>query len=334
MQVVPSKYRTSLHILFLLLSSLSCAADSPVSPTSTTAGEQLTMQEWTMQGQVVSNPHGTPVAGAAIKFLPSLADQEEPVHANSDGRWHVSGSGPMPYISFFVVSAAGHIERQARLRGQNISDIVIDLIADEPPFSLNFYRQLVRNGYEGSQLEPIQRWEAAPSFYIKTTDERGEHVPQDEIDEIISLIRLGVPQATGGYFNAGAIETGPSERPSATDWINVIITSPQTELGGSASLGRNPGVINYSRASNCKFGKQGLFPSLFIHELGHAMGFWHVAPSWNDNWKPGAGAVKMGGSRHAIDGCTEPVDFSEMEQFHAAIMYSRPAGNVDPDADP
>jgi hypothetical protein len=46
-------------------------------------------------------------------------------------------------------------------------------IALNGSFDLNFYRQMVRNGFEApSALQPIRRWTTTPQIYLKTVDER------------------------------------------------------------------------------------------------------------------------------------------------------------------
>ena len=58
-----------------------------------------------------------------------------------------------------------------------------------------------------------------------------------------------------------------------------------------------------------------------MHEVGHAMGFFHVADK-NSLMYP----FDSGGCRAGV--------LSAAESFHAAIAYSRPRQNSDPDKDP
>jgi hypothetical protein len=58
-----------------------------------------------------------------------------------------------------------------------------------------------------------------------------------------------------------------------------------------------------------------------MHEVGHAMGFFHV-PHRNSVMYP------------FLPGNCPSGTLSAAEKYHAAIAYSRPRGNLDPDRDP
>lgn len=58
-----------------------------------------------------------------------------------------------------------------------------------------------------------------------------------------------------------------------------------------------------------------------MHEVGHALGYFHVSDK-NSVMYPFA------------PGNCPPGDLSPSEAYHAAIAYSRPRGNTDPDNDP
>jgi hypothetical protein len=62
-------------------------------------------------------------------------------------------------------------------------------------------------------------------------------------------------------------------------------------------------------------------PAVVLHEFGHALGFFHV-PDRQSVMYP-----------QATGGCPQPA-LSAAEQYHSAIVYSRPRGNTDPDNDP
>ena len=55
------------------------------------------------------------------------------------------------------------------------------------------------------------------------------------------------------------------------------------------------------------------------HEITHTMGFWHTANVFIDTFS-GQGCPGAGRPAHVL--------------YHAALVYSRPPGNRDPDNDP
>ena len=58
-----------------------------------------------------------------------------------------------------------------------------------------------------------------------------------------------------------------------------------------------------------------------MHEVGHALGFFHVGDRGSLMFPFIAGDCPAG-------------QLSSAESFHAGIAYSRPRGNTDPDHDP
>jgi len=71
----------------------------------------------------------------------------------------------------------------------------------------------------------------------------------------------------------------------------------------------------------CSCGSNKIPGALVMHEVGHALGFFHV-PDRNTIMNP------------FIPGNCPSGQLSPAEQYHAAIAYSRPRGNLDPDNDP
>jgi hypothetical protein len=279
------------------------------------------VQTWALAGRVTDNVTGQSVSGGTLTI-----DGRTPVTTDGDGRWRLEGTGTAASTLVATVRGPGFITRETFIRWQTggRDDIALDVLADRAPFSLAFYRELVRNGFEApTVLEPIRRWTTNPNFYVNTFNPKtGQALDSSEVASVIQALRESVPQLTGGRFVAGTIETGEATRDSRRDWINVsFVYEPNGDFCGQAAVAANPGRItmNYDRcASVC--GSLKVTPQAIAHEVGHAMGFWHIS---------GVGIMSSG-----WDLPCGQLQFTEQERLHARVAYSRTAGNLDPDSDP
>ena len=201
----------------------------------------------------------------------------------------------------------------------------LDLIRNAAPFSIDFYRQFVRGTYDhagdGAPF-PNFRWMTAPSFYIKTTDQNGRAVEPEVMTRVLDAIRSAVPAFTGGRYAPAAIETGTDTRAPATNWINIDIRRDPAEkqICGFAFVGANPGSITLND-DVCSCGSNKIPGAVTMHEVGHALGFFHVGDRASLMYPFVAGDCPAGA-------------LSAAESYHAGIAYSRPRGNTDPDHDP
>ena len=223
-----------------------------------------------------------------------------------------------------AVSAAGYVTHGMWIpwRLGATTGIALDAIADHGPFSMEFYRELVRGTYdEPGAPWPVLRWTTPPSFYVKTVDQRGRPIEPEVVAVTLDAIRRAVPAWSGGRFGAPVIETGTETRAPATGWIAVeILRDPHADICGQSDVGQSPGTITlYDDICSC--GSTKIPGAVTMHEVGHAMGFFHVSDEHSLMFPFAAGDCPPG-------------VLSPAEAFHAAIAYSRPRGNTDPDQDP
>jgi hypothetical protein len=297
------------------------SSTTPVTPTTPTPPTSPSTT-WSASGQVVDTSNGRPVGGARIEPTWDLAG----VTTGGDGSFSLSASTNPPSNPYRVaISGPDIVSREVWIGWQNGSrtNVALDVIRQQAPFSMEFYRQFVRGTYDAAGAPyAVQRWMEAPRFYVKTVDQNGRAIEP----EVLAVVREAIPRAVAEYsagrLAVSVLETGTEERAAATGWINVLIRRDPNERQtcGFANIGANPGSITFNN-DVCSCGSNKIPGALVLHEVGHAMGYFHV-PDRNSVMYP------------FLPGNCPSGTLSQAEKYHAAIAYSRPRGNRDPDIDP
>lgn len=271
----------------------------------------------TITGRVTVTQSGAPIPNATIAI-----DGRASILADGAGAFSLEDA-PASTVHA-VISAPGYVTRDTRIGSGHVA--TIDLIAMAPPFSSIFYGQLVRGVLDYGTPDIVRTLPAAPSFYLQTSVISG-----GTTNRFVAAIREIVPAMTGGRFTAQAIETGAEARPEQAGWI-VIEVDPNPEhllvdgrqACGQAYVGRVSGHVWLTSGlpNGCGLGSDPIAPVILQHEIGHALGFWHIDVLGSLMHPGGPGSYQIQNTRA-----------SDLEQYHAAIAYRRQSGNRDPDID-
>jgi hypothetical protein len=244
----------------------------------------------------------------------------------ADGTFVLTSSTNPPTNPYRVsVSGPNLITRDLWVSWQSgtRTGVAIEAIRDAAPFSMEFYRNFVRGTYDQPGAPyAVLRWMESPRFYVKTVDQNGRAIEPEVLQVVRESIGRAVSAFTAGRLSLAALETGTESRPETPGWIIVNIRRDPNERTtcGFANVGSNPGSITLNN-DVCSCGSNKIPGALVMHEVGHALGFFHV-PDRNSVMYP------------YLPGNCPAGQLSPSEQYHAAIAYSRPRGNVDPDSDP
>jgi hypothetical protein len=271
-------------------------------------------------GRVVDTVSGLPVAGAQIAPTWDLAA----ILTGNDGSFSL-GAVPNPPSTPYrlTVTNSGFVPREVWVTYQRgaRSDVTLDVIRDSPPFSIEFYRQFVRGTYDNDGPHPVLRWNDPPRFYVRTVDQNGRPIESEVLVVVREALMRAVPLFTANKLSVAALEMGVDQRNEAVGWINVDITrDPNERRCGFAFVGANPGRITLVD-DRCGCGSNKIPGAIVLHEVGHALGFFHVPDDRNVMYPFAPGRCPPG-------------ELSPAERYHAAIAYSRPRGNREPDNDP
>lgn len=283
---------------------------------------------WAISGRVTATLTGEGIGGTQ---LTSAVNSVE-AWTDAEGRFSLQGSGIVNGSVELLVKHPSFVTRTAYAAwAQSRDNLALDLIRDAPPFSLSFYRDMVRGLYYRGHSTGILRWPVEPKWYIATVvEDTGLSISSAELAHVIERIRAGVPAWTGGRFAASVIETGTNPGTDrGAGWIRVRFEERARNAGvlggnycGYADVGTGPNASppgGIMMVRGCMYRGSALGTITFMHEIGHAMGFSHLATF----------GYVMSDKR----GSSEPTFPTEAERYHAAIAYSRPWGNIDPDVD-
>lgn len=263
--------------------------------------------QWSVKGRIVSAADGAPLTGG-FGMGSSLSSAQ--ITGSSDGSYSILGLGA-PASTPISVSATGFITRNTTLAINGArTGVDISLIALASPFSIDFYRELLRGSADNNGLlQQNFRWESSPSFYINTRNGSSE-MSEAVIADLVAMLPSIVTQVSDGRLSAQRIETGTDTRPIVAGWINVEYTTSISSCG-AAAVGGNLVRINPICSDLTTVG---------LHETTHALGFWHH--------------TQVGGLMSRVQPTARARALSAIEAFHTKIAFSRPRGNRDPDNDP
>lgn len=300
--------RGRLALAGLLL--ISCGGADPGAPTPP-AAPAAPPSSANVRGVLTRTVEGSPVSGATLSASGVTA------RSAADGSFALDLPAGEHRIT---VSGPGIVERTTTIRAPQ-DGLSLDVIPDRGPWTLDFYREIARNGAGGGDLRPLTPWDGELTFFIDTRPEptTGAEIPAETVEFVKQAIRVTVPLLSGGRYTGECIEA-TREPPADMTPGTVILRWNTAEV---AEFAETAGAFAYRVGGDANVVVFRHIAETWAvhHEIGHVMGLYHP----------------LGGLRPShmwYSGELEPPHFTEWDIFHARVLYSRPAGNTDVDVDP
>jgi hypothetical protein len=293
-------------------------APAPASPTPTPPPPPAPPTTIVLTGRVTATNGGRALEDLRVTF----GGQSSLTDLTGAFRLEWPAASP-PGTADITLAGRQIVSRTARISVNSSRTVALDAIFSMDEFDLNYYRQLVRNGLEEpGTIRALRRWTRSPMIYLKTVDEGGQAVDSVTLDTVAGAIGNDTGALTGERFGIAGIERGTGTREGQAGWITVKWPNPvQTGVCGRAQIAVSGGWIELNYLNpNCACGSARVGSAVVRHEMGHALGFYHT--------DGGTGDMMF----RTIRTCSGSI--SQRERVHAAIAYSRPLGNTDPDTDP
>jgi hypothetical protein len=296
-------------------------SDSPAAPGGSTGSASLVG----MTGRAVDVFSSAPQGALSVRIESGAS-----ATTAGDGMFTLSAPAGQHTVT---VTGNGVVERQTGMRAP-ASGAVVSLIPSA--FDLAAFDEMCRSGSEG-----LRRWDTAPKLVVIeavlefTSETNATHIATAERlsgsdrDALVADLQAGLQQLSGGAF--GAFSTVGVESPDAGSSVSFFIREGAVVVARFRNLRASTGSLGFGRWATRSsvtvagavmldrdFDAAGgsLRRVVRVHELGHALGWGHVAARTS--------------VMNAVVG-TEPNAF---DRDAARLAFQRPPGNMAPDRDP
>jgi hypothetical protein len=286
---------------------------APTAPTATKVTAAPAGTTYTLSGTLTAINGGQPISGATVTVGAATSTTDaagafaltSPATLGSEVRMAVSGTALVDRSLFVMPTSHA---------------AAVDAIDQDGTFSLDFYRELVRNNLEEpGVLHAVQHWTTSPHFFIPTVDDAGKAMDRTTLDTVASTLMNAVTAWTAGRYAASVEFVSAAPSALAPGQASVAWqTTGDAQTCGTAEVGGSHVWFHYTNKL-CACSTSAVAPSTVMHEVGHLMGFWHTDDKGDEMY-------------YAMTSCMK--DLSSRERYHSAIAFARPNGNQDADADP